>query len=77
MSTSNRPVASPYPKLMTSNLNVDQGGAVVMCSADVAEQAGGVGGLTGDELGLGHLGVLRPIQRPPGTYITDQVSQVS
>lgn len=39
-SASNRPVASPYPKLMTSNLNVDQGGAVVMCSAAAAEAAG-------------------------------------
>ncbi len=39
-STSNRPVASPYPKLMTSNLNVDQGGAIVMCSAEAAEAAG-------------------------------------
>jgi acetyl-CoA C-acetyltransferase len=39
-SASNRPVASPYPKLMTSNLNVDQGGAVVMCSVEAAEAAG-------------------------------------
>jgi acetyl-CoA C-acetyltransferase len=39
-SESNRPVASPYPKLMTSNLNVDQGGAIVMCSVAVAEAAG-------------------------------------
>ena len=39
-SVSNRPVASPYPKLMTSNLNVDQGGAVVMCSVAAAERAG-------------------------------------
>jgi acetyl-CoA C-acetyltransferase len=36
----NRPIASPYPKLMTSNLNVDQGGAVVMCSAAAADAAG-------------------------------------
>jgi len=36
----NRPVSSPYPKLMTSNLNVDQGGAVVMCSVDAAEATG-------------------------------------
>ena len=40
VSASNRPVASPYPKLMTSNLNVDQGGAVVMCSVAAAEAAG-------------------------------------
>ncbi len=39
-SVTNRPVASPYPKLMTSNLNVDQGGAVVMCSVAAAEAAG-------------------------------------
>ena len=36
----NRPVASPYPKLMTSNLDVDQGGAVIMCSVEVAERLG-------------------------------------
>ncbi|MEO6652453.1 MAG: hypothetical protein ABIP17_07345 [Ilumatobacteraceae bacterium] len=39
-SESNRPVASPYPKMMTSNLNVDQGGAIVMCSAAAADAAG-------------------------------------
>ncbi|HEY5664413.1 MAG TPA: hypothetical protein VIS05_10295 [Ilumatobacter sp.] len=39
-SDTNRPVASPYPKLMTSNLNVDQGGAVVVCSVAAAEAAG-------------------------------------
>ncbi len=39
-SATNRPVASPYPKLMTSNLNVDQGGAVVMCSVEAAEALG-------------------------------------
>ena len=39
-SASNRPVSSPYPKLMTSNLNVDQGGAVVMCSVAAARAAG-------------------------------------
>jgi acetyl-CoA C-acetyltransferase len=36
----NRPIAAPYPKLMTSNLNVDQGGAIVMCSAATATAAG-------------------------------------
>ena len=36
----NRPIAAPYPKLMTSNLNVDQGGAVIMCSVAAAEAAG-------------------------------------
>jgi acetyl-CoA C-acetyltransferase len=39
-SATNRPVASPYPKLMTSNLNVDQGGAVVICSTAAAQAAG-------------------------------------
>ncbi|HZB41313.1 MAG TPA: hypothetical protein VE487_10130 [Ilumatobacter sp.] len=39
-SDSNRPVASPYPKLMTANLNVDQGGAVLICSAAAAARAG-------------------------------------
>lgn len=39
-SDSNRPIASPYPKLTTANLNVDQGGAVVMCSAAAATRAG-------------------------------------
>ena len=37
---SNRPIVSPYPKLMTANLNVDQGGAVVMCSATTAARLG-------------------------------------
>lgn len=36
----NRPIAAPYPKLMTSNLDVDQGGAVVMCSVATAEAIG-------------------------------------
>ncbi len=36
----NRPVSSPYPKLMTSNINVDQAAAVVICSAEVADAAG-------------------------------------
>lgn len=36
----NRPIAAPYPKLMTSNLDVDQGGAVVICSAAAAQAAG-------------------------------------
>jgi len=39
-SATNRPVASPYLKLMTSNLNVDQGGAVVMASVAAAQAAG-------------------------------------
>lgn len=36
----NRMVAYPYPKLMTSNINVDQAAAVVLCTAAVAEDAG-------------------------------------
>jgi acetyl-CoA C-acetyltransferase len=39
-SAANRPVASPYPKLMTANLDVDQGGAVLVCSVAAAESAG-------------------------------------
>lgn len=34
----NRPVAYPYPKLLTANMNVDQGAAVVVCSAEFARQ---------------------------------------
>ena len=36
----NRAIASPYPKLMTANLDVDQGGAVIVCSASAAQAAG-------------------------------------
>jgi acetyl-CoA C-acetyltransferase len=36
----NRPVAAPYPKMMVSNLDVDQGGAVLMCTAAAAAAAG-------------------------------------
>lgn len=36
----NRPVAHPYPKLMTSNIDVDQSAAVVLCSAATAESLG-------------------------------------
>ncbi len=36
----NRMVASPYPKLMTSNINVDQAAAVVVCSVEWAQRAG-------------------------------------
>src|SRR5207248_8140674 len=39
-SAANRPVAFPYPKLMTANLNVDQAAAVLVCSAGEARQAG-------------------------------------
>ncbi len=39
-SAANRPIASPYLKLMTSNLNVDQGGAIVMTSVAEAQAAG-------------------------------------
>lgn len=39
-SEGNRPISAPYPKLMTSNLNVDQGGAVIMCSVEAAERLG-------------------------------------
>lgn len=36
----NRMVSSPYPKLLTANINVDQAAAIVMCSADAAEATG-------------------------------------
>ncbi len=39
-SESNRLIAAPYPKLMTSNIDVDQAAAVVMCTADTARAAG-------------------------------------
>ncbi len=36
----NRMVAFPYPKLMTANIQVDQGAALLLCSARAAENAG-------------------------------------
>lgn len=36
----NRMVATPYPKMMTANLNVDQAAAAVICSAKTAQAAG-------------------------------------
>ncbi len=36
----NRMVSSPYPKLMTSNINVDQAAAVIICTAEAADAAG-------------------------------------
>ena len=39
-SASNRMVAAPYTKLLTSNINVDQAAAVVLCPYDVAKSAG-------------------------------------
>ncbi len=36
----NRPIAHPYTKLMTANIHVDQGAAIVLCSAAAAESAG-------------------------------------
>ena len=39
-SPSNRPVSSPYLKLLTANIQVDQAAALVMCSAEAAERAG-------------------------------------
>lgn len=40
ISKRNRPVAFPYPKLLTANLGVDQGAAVIVCSAEAARDAG-------------------------------------
>ena len=37
---SNRMIAYPYTKLLTANLQVDQGAAVILCSAATAEAAG-------------------------------------
>jgi acetyl-CoA C-acetyltransferase len=37
---SNRMIAYPYTKLLTANMQVDQGAAVIMCSAEAARSAG-------------------------------------
>jgi acetyl-CoA C-acetyltransferase len=39
-SDNNRMIAYPYTKLLTANMQVDQGAAIVMCSAEAAEAAG-------------------------------------
>lgn len=39
-SANNRPVSFPYPKLMNSNNNVDQGAALILCSARKAKALG-------------------------------------
>ncbi len=36
----NRMISSPYSKLMTANIQVDQGAALLLCSAGAAEDAG-------------------------------------
>lgn len=40
ISAANRPVSFPYPKLMNSNNNVDQGAALIMCSVKKARALG-------------------------------------
>ena len=40
ISPENRPVSFPYPKLMNSNNNVDQGAALIMCSTTKAQALG-------------------------------------
>lgn len=40
ISAQNRPVSFPYPKLMNSNNNVDQGAALIMCSERRARELG-------------------------------------
>lgn len=40
ISPANRPVSFPYPKLMNSNNNVDQGAALIMCSESKARALG-------------------------------------
>jgi len=39
-SANNRPVSFPYPKLMNSNNNVDQGAALILCSTEIAARLG-------------------------------------
>ncbi|WP_229075632.1 crotonase/enoyl-CoA hydratase family protein [Actinoplanes sp. DH11] len=36
----NRPIAAPYPKLLTANLQVNQASGVIVCSAAAAREAG-------------------------------------
>ncbi len=38
-SATNRMIADPYTKLLTANMQVDQGAAIIMCSAGAAEAA--------------------------------------
>jgi len=40
LSKANRPVSFPYPKLMNSNNNVDQGAALILCSTSKARALG-------------------------------------
>jgi acetyl-CoA C-acetyltransferase len=40
ISSANRPVSFPYPKLMNSNNNVDQGAALILCSVEKARALG-------------------------------------
>jgi acetyl-CoA C-acetyltransferase len=40
LSAANRPVSFPYPKLMNSNSNVDQGAALILCSETRARALG-------------------------------------
>ena len=40
ISPNNRPVSFPYPKLMNSNNNVDQGAALILCSEERARALG-------------------------------------
>jgi acetyl-CoA C-acetyltransferase len=40
ITASNRPVSFPYPKLMNSNNNVDQGAALILCSTTKAKSLG-------------------------------------
>jgi acetyl-CoA C-acetyltransferase len=39
-SDDNRMITDPYPKLLTANMQVDQGAALLLCSAAAAEAAG-------------------------------------
>ncbi|GAA4941394.1 type II toxin-antitoxin system Rv0910 family toxin [Actinoplanes utahensis] len=39
-SAANRMIAAPYPKLLTANLQVNQGTGLIVCSAEAAQEAG-------------------------------------
>ncbi len=39
-SSGNRPVSSPYLKLLSANIQVDQAAGLIMCSAEAAQRAG-------------------------------------
>ena len=52
LSVTNRPVTFPYPKLMNSNNQVDQGAALILCSLRAAQRHG----VAADRLVFPHVG---------------------